>query len=206
MSMDRIVRRESATRSAQLADRWPYVPRSGPAGDVDLIKRCRHGEAAAWDALVAKYERLVFSVALRNGLGREDAADLTQTVFLALLDSMEAIRDGDRLAFWLMTVTRRHAWRLRSRRDREEPVPEATLDRPDAADVYGDWERTVALQEALHQVDDPCRELLIRLYFDPAEPSYADIGRSLGLAVGTIGPMRGRCLRRLRELLGEGAR
>lgn len=173
------------------------------ASDADLLDGIRRGDVDAWDALVGKYERLVYTIARRNGLDHEDSADLTQTVFLALLDSMDRIHDHERLAYWLMTVARRHAWRQRARRDREEPVPLEAFDRPDRTDPYGDWERTVALQDALHRIGDPCREVLIRLYFDPAEPSYAEIGRALGCAVGTIGPMRGRCLQRLRRLLGE---
>jgi Sigma-70 region 2 len=68
--------------------------RSRPAdgGDADLLSRCRAGDDAAWDQLVGKYERLVFSVALRNGLDREDAADVTQTTFIALLDSTDQDR------------------------------------------------------------------------------------------------------------------
>src|SRR5436305_13408180 len=59
-----------------------------PPEDAQLLERCRDGDSAAWDALVRRYERLVFSVALRNGLSREDAADVAQTTFLALLRSI----------------------------------------------------------------------------------------------------------------------
>src|ERR671932_568221 len=73
-------------------------------GDRDLLDRCQDGDAHAWEMLVARYERLIFSVALRNGLTREDAADVTQTTFVALLESMGRLRaDGERVSYWLMT-------------------------------------------------------------------------------------------------------
>ena len=89
--------------------------------DSDLLHRCHDGDAHAWEALVTRYERLIFSVALRNGLTREDAADVTQTTFVALLESMARLRDDDRVSYWLMTVARRQAWRLRRCRDQESP-------------------------------------------------------------------------------------
>ena len=97
------------------------VPAGGiDVGDDELLRRCREGEAEAWRLLVERYQRLVFSVAMRNGLTREDAADVTQTTFMALLDSIDQIRGVDRLSSWLMTVARRQAWRLRRRAAQEQ--------------------------------------------------------------------------------------
>src|SRR5206468_7391097 len=127
------------------------------------------------------YERLLFSVALRSGLSREDAADVTQTTFLALLDALATIRDDERLPYWLMTVARRHAWRARDRSRREVPLAEidgGTVDPIDTA------ERVAAVHEGLALVGSPCRELLELLYFDPTEPSYSDISQRLGRAIG----------------------
>jgi RNA polymerase sigma factor (sigma-70 family) len=168
--------------------------------DRELLQACRRGNQQAWEQLVARYERLIYSVALRSGLSREDAADVTQTTFIALLDSMDRLRDDQRLPFWLMTVARRQSWRLRRRRGQELPLGdpgEAT------ADPIDDWERTAVVHEALHRLAAPCRDLLVALYFDPSKPSYAQVAERLGRAVGGLGPMRGRCLERMRALLGE---
>ena len=80
-----------------------------PAGTAPLLRRCREGDDGAWVELVARYERLVFSVCRREGLGVEDAADVTQTAFEALLTSMARLRDDERVAAWLVAVARRHA-------------------------------------------------------------------------------------------------
>ncbi len=170
-----------------------------PRSDADLIRGCRAGESDAWDALVGRYERLVFSVALRNGLGSEDAADVTQMAFVALLDSLSALRDDERLSSWLMTVARRQSWRVRRRREVERPLAMVAQ----VVDPLADWDRVACVHDALQQLPSPCRELLHALYFDPAEPSYAEVAARLGRSIGGIGPMRARCLQRMRTLLGE---
>ena len=171
-----------------------------PVPDPELLRRCRLGDAQAWDALVARHERLVFSVALRNGLTREDAAEVTQLTFVALLDTIDRLRDEERLSYWLMTVARRQAWRLNRRHERERPWA-ADIDATD--DPIDDWERVVMLHDALAQMGSPCRELLHALYLDPGMPSYSEIAERLGRAIGGIGPLRARCLSRLRTMLGE---
>jgi RNA polymerase sigma factor (sigma-70 family) len=176
------------------------VPGSDAVSDAQLLRGCRAGDARSWDELVGRYERLVYSVALRNGLGDEDAADATQNTFVALMNSLDQLQNEDRLAFWLMTVARRQAWRIARRSER------GAVTAPDAVDVEDPierWERASVVHEALHQLDSPCRELLAALYFDPDAPSYAVIAARLGRTIGGIGPMRGRCLARLRALLAE---
>ena len=110
----------NALRTADSAGVVPLHPASEtaparPPSDGELLNRCRARDAAAWNQLVGRYERLVYSVALRNGLDADDAADVTQNTFVNLLDAMDRIRDEERLASWLMTVARRQAWRVRTR-------------------------------------------------------------------------------------------
>lgn len=168
--------------------------------DAELLERCRGRDGDAWDMLVARYERLVFSVALRNGLSREDAADVTQTTFVALLDALDRLRDSERLASWLMTVARRQSWRTRnlSRRYTDlESAPEKS------SDPFAHWDEVVALHDALVKLGGPCRDLLEALYLDDDNPSYAEIAERLGRSIGGIGPLRGRCLDKLRAILTE---
>jgi RNA polymerase sigma factor (sigma-70 family) len=170
--------------------------------DTDLLRRCRSGDAEAWAVLVGRYERLVFSVALRNGVSWEEAGDVTQTTFIALLDAIDNLREDERLGSWLMTVARRQAWRSRRRHE----WVTGPVDQPGAAaDAIEDWERLEWLHAGLHQLGDPCRELLTALYLDSDSPSYAAIAPRLNRAVGSIGPLRARCLARLRAILEEAA-
>jgi RNA polymerase sigma factor (sigma-70 family) len=170
--------------------------------DLELLSACRAGDPDAWQLLVGRYERLVFSVALRNGVTREEAADITQMTFVALLESIGKLREDQRLASWLMSVARRLAWRQRRRSDRERLGVEG-VSWPE--DPIGTWERVAVMHEGLQRLGQACRDLIMALYFDPASPSYAVVAERLGRPIGAIGPMRARCLQRLRALLGEDA-
>lgn len=180
---------------SRVRDRNPRQPT-----DAELLARCRARDADAWNLVVERYERLVYSVALRNGLSGEDAADVTQNTFLTLIDSLDRIRDEERLASWLMTVTRRQAWRVRnlSRRDVDlESVPE------EAEDPLADWDTVIVLHDALATLGGTCRQLLEALYLEDESPSYAEIAARFGRSIGGIGPLRGRCLEKLRAILAE---
>ena len=168
--------------------------------DSSLLRRCAAGDERAWDQLVGRYERLVFSVALKNGVSREDAADITQLTFVALLESVDVLREDGSLPAWLMTVARRQAWRVRRRMSREQPWPLEPTE-PDAS--QDDYERIAVLHWALSRLGARCRLLLYALFFDPDGPSYAVIADRLECAVGSIGPQRARCLQRMRTLLDE---
>ena len=180
--------------------------------DRELIRRCREGSAGAWHQLLNKYERLVYSIPLRYGLSRDDAADITQITFTILIQSLDGLAEDSRLGPWLATVARRHTWRLlkRNRREGASERLEGTdiaesavvLGRSDA-DSIEHWELTEWLDHGLSLVGKPCRNLLSALYLDPEQPSYAEVAARLGIAVGSVGPTRIRCLRRLRRLLGE---
>jgi RNA polymerase sigma factor (sigma-70 family) len=173
-----------------------------------LVARCLDGDESAWVDLVRRYERLVYSVALRQGLTVDDAADVTQTVFEALFVSLPRLRDDEKLASWLVSVTQRQASRARQRRLREVSLSgldtDADLQEVEALTGIGvgdALEESLWLYEALQELPEPCRTLLFALYFDPNEPTYAEVALHLKRPVGSIGPTRARCLGHLRRVL-----
>ena len=172
-----------------------------PQSVRDLVAGCRAGDRTSWAQLVARYETLVYTVARRNGLDPNDAADVTQTTFATLLHEIDTLRDVDRLSSWLSTVARRQAWRVLRRDDR---IVDVEVDQVDLHEPYVDWERFAVVNDALSQLGEPCRQLLLMLFFDPAEPTHAEIAARLGRALGGIGPLRGRCLEKLRMIIEAG--
>ena len=177
--------------------------------DRDLILDCRKGDVGAWQRLLDRYERLVFSVPRRYGLSREDAADITQITFTILFQSVDTLSEDSNLSAWLFTVARRHSWRLLNRNRRKgageherssESIPLLAVG--DTEDVEH-WELSEWLDHGLSGVGKPCRDLLSALYLAPEQPSYAEVAARLGMAVGSVGPTRIRCLKRLREVLSE---
>ncbi|MDQ3029691.1 MAG: sigma-70 family RNA polymerase sigma factor [Actinomycetota bacterium] len=178
------------------------------AADDNLLEACRRGDARAWERLLDRYERLVFSIPLNYGLSRHDAADITQHTFTVLLQSLDDLHDHERLSSWLGTVARRHTWRLLERKRRERSLAEvgavngrAVVNVADPPDPIDDWLRLEWLHDGLAALGQTCRELLVAMFFDPAEPSYTDIAERLGRPVGSIGPTRARCLDKLRKAL-----
>lgn len=175
--------------------------------DAELIRGCKKGEARAWDWMVKKYERLVFSIPRSYGLSPADAADVSQLTFGILISSLDSLTEESNVKAWLATVARRHTWRVMEKARREGPGREGDLaDKPwllGGEEPSERWETIDWLDRGLSELSEPCRRLLTALYLDTSEPSYAEVSERFGMPVGSIGPTRARCLRRLRAALGE---
>ena len=178
--------------------------------DRELLQACRRDDGRAWNELLEKYERLIFSIALSYGLSTADAADITQLTFSIFLESMDDLADDSNLKAWLATVARRHTWRLMRRRRRERV--HGPTDLGDSLYMIPDesgerklerWELIDWLQQGLNRLDERCRNLLLALYFAPGRPTYAEVAEELDMAVGSVGPTRARCLERLRAALED---
>lgn len=189
-----------------------------------LLERCRAGDAAAWDVLVARYRRLVWSVILEARLSPEASEDAFQQVFAALVEHIDGIRDAGALPHWLITTAKRSTWRIaaKSRRERElgtagrgeggdrdpaergDPRDPASApdDRVDPAELTRLTERQT-VRDALERLGGKCRDLLEALFSAPGEPNYTGIAERLGIRVGSIGPTRARCLEKLGVILGR---
>lgn len=165
-----------------------------------LVAQCREGDRAAWDEIVDRYESLIYSIPLREGLDREAAADVAQETFAALIRSLDRIEEPERLGAWLATVARRLTWRKRA--GIEAVVTdeiEIVLDDLSNESVDALW-----IYEAVQSLDEPCRSLITALFFDPTGPSYGEVAVAIGRPIGSIGPLRARCLDRLRDILEGG--
>jgi RNA polymerase sigma factor (sigma-70 family) len=172
---------------------------------TDLVTRASQGDQRAWNDLVERYAPLVWSVCRRYQLRSADAEDVHQTVWLQLVSRLDKIRDPAALPGWLATTTRRECVRvLRAARGPRAAVPVPDLGTiPDQQAGLADQdlleaERHAALREALARLPACCQRLIGKLIEDPPL-SYAQISASLGIPVGSIGPLRARCLDRLRR-------
>ena len=187
--------------------------RNAVDSDWNLIQRCRQGSAGAWQQLLNRYERLVYSIPLKYGLSRDDAADIAQITFTILIQNINSLAENSRLGPWLVTVARRHTWRLLDRNRRVSAsdflegahiAERAVLLGKSDADSIEHWELAEWLDTGLSKIGESCRELLLALYFQPERSSYAEVAARLSMPVGSIGPSRARCLKRLRRVLDEG--
>lgn len=177
--------------------------------DEELVVACRTGDDNAWDTLVERYERLVYTIPARYGLTPSEIDDVFQSVWLSLLKNLEKLREPDRVSAWLVTTARRECWERRRGADYERTVTTdldtLLMDREgnelppeEVVATYGQYQ---SLQQGMENLGDRCRRLLQLLYYDTRVPSYADVAEILDMPIGSIGPMRARCLKKLRGIL-----
>lgn len=169
------------------------------ASNARLLDRCAQGDPMAWEVLVERYERLVSAIAIREGVRASDVADVVQSTFSVLLERMASIREPDRLAFWLSTVARRQAWKWIRHQAREEPTLSGHLERVD--DSAGDIDDTIWIHDAVARLDEPCRTIIDSMLRSSGPRTYAELAAAINRPLGSIGPVRGRCLDSLRAQL-----
>ena len=176
-----------------------------PRSDRELVASCLSGDEQAWSELIDRYNRLIFSIPLKQGLTREEAADIFQAVCLDLVAELPRLRDPQALPAWLIQTTRHKVSKWRRRNDRyvpdegthteNAPAPEA--DMPDA--LLRDVQQAQALRDAVAALSDRCQRMVQMLFFETPSRPYKDVASALGVATGSIGFLRSRCLDRLRS-------
>jgi len=182
------------------------------ASNEKLIQACRWGDPLAWETLIMRYQRLVYTIPRRAGLDQDRSAEVAQRVFEKLVKYLDRIEQPDRIGAWLVTTARREAWRLSQQEGSTQPLPaddgedesnelpcEALL--PDEILLRLEEQHTV--RTALGELDERCRCLLTMLFYRSEPLSYAEVAAALAMTEGSIGPTRSRCLQKLRRLLDK---
>lgn len=180
--------------------------------DEALVLACRRGEEWAWEALINRYQRLIYSIPRRAGLDEDAATDIFQNVFASLIEKLDRIEQPDRVQAWLVTTTRRETWRVVFSRKASVSIAadqegeEDPLERlPDLAmlpdEALLELEKQHTVRAAVESLDDRCKQLLTMLFYRAEPPAYAEIAATLGISAGSIGPTRARCLQKVMRLL-----
>jgi len=176
---------------------------------AELVRRCGDGDGRAWQRLVDRYGALVWSIVTRAGITREDGEDVFQNTWTIAFEELPRLRESERFGAWIAMVARHQVLRVRrgygiSRRARERiAVPDAVEEPPDEEIEALDDRRLV--WEAFPRIGEPCGALLKALYYEQPTPAYVEISKRFGMKIGSIGPTRARCLKKLeRELAGGG--
>jgi RNA polymerase sigma factor (sigma-70 family) len=170
-----------------------------------LMRAAQDGSEEAFGELVAELTSTLWHVARATGLSRPDAEDVVQTTWLSLVSHLKTIHTPAGLKSWLVTTTKREAWRVRAAELRQLPADQDWLTMiPDQA--AGSEERLVMEQEmrdlrtAFLTLSARCQELL-RIVAFVTRPDYDEVAAKLGMPRGSVGPTRGRCLEKLRVAL-----
>jgi RNA polymerase sigma factor (sigma-70 family) len=179
-----------------------------PEEAADLVVRAREGDQAAWDRLVEGYAGLVWAITRNHRLNQGDAADVSQTTWLRLVENIDRLDDPRRVGAWLATTARRECLRVLRLSGRQVLVDDdRTFDRMNEEQPAVDAgllriEQSEVVHEAFVLLPLRCQQLLNLLMVE-TPPSYEELSAALGMPIGSIGPTRGRCLEKLRQLLDE---
>jgi RNA polymerase sigma factor (sigma-70 family) len=178
------------------------TPYSDPDAVTELVGLALQGNQRAWRNLVKRYSPLVSSVIRRYRMNDSDADDVRQNLWLRLVEHLKDIREPRALPGWVMTTTRNEAIRVLAAKRRTEPVDPLQDDRLDQVE-HTELDTNLlraedrdAVQAGLRELRPEHRELL-ELTFADAQISYQQISSRLGIPIGSIGPTRARCLKKL---------
>ncbi|MEV7284783.1 sigma-70 family RNA polymerase sigma factor [Streptomyces sp. NPDC093252] len=214
VTLNAVFRASAGTHPSTAYHDRPYT-RGGSVDRADvgaLVESAVDGDAAAWKALVEGLSPLVWSVVRAHRLSDADAHEVYQTVWFRFAQNLGRIREPQKTGSWLASTARHESLKvIKSTRrlmptddpvllDRvsEEPTPEESL--LDAEEAAAQSERVRRVWQEFEELGERCRQLLRVLMASPP-PSYQEVSAALGIAVGSIGPLRQRCLRRLRARL-----
>lgn len=183
-------------------------PRSKAWDDTRLVKECLAGNEDAWSSLVDKYKALIYSIPVKYGLPPQEAADVFQSTCLELLARLPELREPRALPKWLMQVAHHECFRLKRQgqrvisRDGNDDLPEPET--PAIAEsLVEQTQSEQMLREAMNVLSPQCQRLVEMLFFESSPRPYTEVAAALGLAVGSIGFTRQKCIERLRLRLEE---
>jgi RNA polymerase sigma factor (sigma-70 family) len=181
--------------------------------DAELVLACQRGDESAWNELVDRYQRLIFTIPRRAGLSEERAADVLQEVFLTLFEKLDEIEQPDKIRSWIVTTAKFKTWAaIRGEKgfyspESEEEMEAEMANLPDAApladEVLVELEQQHLIRTALKTLEERCRTILSMIYLRDTAASYAEVAREIGVGETSISPLRARCLKKLAKILGE---
>jgi RNA polymerase sigma factor (sigma-70 family) len=180
------------------------APRSS---DEKLIKACLKGDAEAWAALIDKYKNLIYSIPVKFGM-YQDAADIFQAVCVDFMSDLPHLREHRALPKWLIQTCYHKCLQHRRVAGRDVELEPEHAEKPADNNDYllpeqmlVQLEQEQLLRDVIAEMPERCERMIQMLFFEiPARP-YDEVAKELGLATGSIGFIRGRCLAQLKKQL-----
>jgi RNA polymerase sigma factor (sigma-70 family) len=180
------------------------------SSDEQLIGRCLKGDQEAWSALIDKYKNLIYSIPIKLGM-HQDAGDIFQSVCVDLLSELPRLREHRALAKWLMQTCYHKCLHYQRAADRlvelapegadSNAAPPASSADDLSEHMLVQLEQEQILRDAISELPEKCERMVRLLFFEFPPRPYENIAEELGMATGSIGAIRGRCLAYLRKQL-----
>lgn len=193
--------------SIQAIDTIPTIePEADPSSDARLVKECLDGDQEAWNSLIERYKRLIYSIPYKYRAAPEDCADIFQAVCLELYTELSKLRKVESLKSWIISVTVHKClhWKRQQRGKVEldameqEQIDDSAIAAPE---LLIEVEQEQLVREAIRRLKPRCAEMIRMLFYEHPPLPYNEVAQRLGLATGSIGFIRGRCLKQLEKAL-----
>ncbi|MBB4933064.1 RNA polymerase sigma factor (sigma-70 family) [Lipingzhangella halophila] len=170
-----------------------------------MVKRAQANDTHAWECLIDRYARLVWSVVRSYGLLPHDAQDAEQTVWFNLAENLDRLRAPERVGAWLATTAHYECRKQMRLARRTAPTDPAFLERPGGGDpesLHIDAERARQVRRAIAGLSEPDRTVAALELYAPRAPA-ADVADFAGLESEQVAGIRRRVRRRLRRMLTD---
>lgn len=172
-----------------------------------IVRGCLDSDEAAWNAFLEKYKNLIYSIPVKYGFSPDDASDIFQAVCMDVIGELPKLREPEALPKWLIQLTSHRCFHWK--REQQRYVSKDFQNETEIADelsplrdeLLAEAEKEQLLRDAVADLPSRCQQLMQFLFFDSTARSYVEVARSLGLATGSIGFIRQRCLEKLRRKL-----
>lgn len=150
-----------------------------------LIERCIKGDRQAFEALLIQYEKPVFNAAYRMLHNREDASDVTQTVFLKVYENFDRFDPSRRFFSWVYRIALNESINWLGKQNRLEPLQYETADNSKSPEQEVDSAQLSAdVQAALMTIKADYRSVVILKHFLGC--SYMEISDVLEIPEKTV--------------------
>jgi len=178
-----------------------------PLSDERLIALCLKGDQEAWADLIDKYKNLIYSIPIKLGM-YDDAADIFQAVCLDLLSGLSRLRKPNALPKWLMQVSYHKCLEQRTRAKKQIQLEDEDAEKIPAdagsalpEEMLAQLQREQTVREVVAALPARCGRMVRMLFYETPPRPYQQVAQELGIATGSIGFIRGRCLTRLKKQL-----
>jgi len=173
---------------------------SANAATQQLVSACLAGDRCAMQQLYEQCADNVYGLMVRM-VGRQDADDLTQQVFLKMFRKLDQFNGQSKLETWLYRLASNEALQHLRRSKRRSTAPLVTEPATDDPDSIGEAEEAELLETAMTQLEPELRAILILK--EQQNLSYREIAESIGIPEGTVGSRLNRARKVLRQELSQ---
>lgn len=168
--------------------------------DLELVRRALRGETKAFETLVLKYQKTIYNLALRMANDGDDAADITQGVFIKAFDKLGSYNDRFKFFSWLYRIAVNESLNFIKSRRRFESLDDQAVSFERLPDEETDVQLTRRrIAAALLELRPDARIVVILCYYD--DLSYLEISRILGIPEKTVKSRLYSARQNLQEIL-----